>query len=263
MISLTTSRPLVSSLALAIAALAAAVLASPPGAAAVEPAAAEAAEAAPAIELVPLAPGVWMHTSWGMAYGTKFPSNGLVVRDGDGAVLVDTAWGDPATEALLARVERELHLPVKRAIATHFHDDRLGGIATLRAHGIPVLASGRTRELAKEHGLPLPDAIEGLAKPGDAVRLDGLEVFYPGAAHTADNVVVWIPAAGVLFGGCPVRALAATDAGNTADADLAAWPRSIAAVRDRYPTAKIVVPGHGAPGGRDLLDHTIDILSRR
>jgi metallo-beta-lactamase class B len=87
------------------------------------------------------------------------------------------------------------------------------------------------------------------------------EVFYPGPAHTRDNVVVWLAESRVLFGGCAVRAASDTSVGNVADADVKEWPASIRRVRDRYPTADVVVPGHGDPGGRELLEHTLALLA--
>jgi len=32
-------------------------------------------------------------------------------------------------------------------------------------------------------------------------------------------------------------------------------------VRAAYPDVKIVVPGHGPPGGRDYLDYTIELTA--
>jgi arylsulfatase A-like enzyme len=45
------------------------------------------------------------------------------------------------------------------------------------------------------------------------------------------------------------------------EADLEAWPRSLAALEQALPDARLVVPGHGAPGGPELLRHTHDLLA--
>ena len=39
-----------------------------------------------------------------------------------------------------------------------------------------------------------------------------------------------------------------------ADADLLAWPDSLRRISARYPKAEVVIPGHGLPGGPELLD---------
>lgn len=214
------------------------------------------------VELDSLAPGVWIHTSY-YTYpnGSRFSSNGLVVRDGDGLTLIDTAWGERVTVTLLDRIEREIRLPVRQAIVTHAHGDRTAGADFLRDCGIPILAHPRTIELALEVGLSPPsDSLSGLEKPGSAVRIGGVEVFYPGPGHAPENLMVWVPSAKVLFGGCAVRPGDATTLGNTAHASRSDWPAAIERVLARYRSAEIVVPGHGAIGNLDLLRHTLSLL---
>jgi glyoxylase-like metal-dependent hydrolase (beta-lactamase superfamily II) len=208
------------------------------------------------LEVRELRPGIWIHTSWQWLDGTRIPSNGLVVRDGANLVLVDTAWGDEATAELLAFLDAEFGWPVTLVIVTHFHHDRLGGAQQLVARGIRFVAHQRTLELAPSVGLPLPESLGDLA-PGEAVTLGGLEVFHPGPAHTRDNVIVYVAAEKVLFGGCAVRTPEMPGRGNVADADVAAWSASIRRVQERYPHVEVVVPGHGGEGDAALLEHTI------
>ena len=58
-----------------------------------------------------------------------------------------------------------------------------------------------------------------------------------------------------------LRAKSTTHLGNTNDADLVAWSSSVAKVEARYRQVEIVVPGHGEPGGADLLTHTRGLLN--
>ena len=51
-----------------------------------------------------------------------------------------------------------------------------------------------------------------------------------------------------------------TSAGNVADADLAEWPTSVERIQKHYPEAEVVIPGHGLPGGLDLLQHTANVV---
>jgi glyoxylase-like metal-dependent hydrolase (beta-lactamase superfamily II) len=83
---------------------------------------------------------------------------------------------------------------------------------------------------------------------------------YHGGAHTADNIVVWIPAEKVLFGGCAVRSARSTKMGNVREAVLEEWPGTIDAIEEAYGYARVIVPGHGAPGGRELLENTRKLL---
>ena len=77
---------------------------------------------------------------------------------------------------------------------------------------------------------------------------------------STDNLVVYVPSANVLYGGCAVHELSSTSAGNVADADLAEWPTSVERIQKHYPEAEVVIPGHGLPGGLDLLQHTANVV---
>ena len=122
-------------------------------------------------------------------------------------------------------------------------------------------ASPSTRRLAEAEGNEIPThSLEGLSSSGDAVRFGPVELFYPGAAHSTDNLVVYVPSANVLYGGCAVHELSSTSAGNVADADLAEWPTSVERIQKHYPEAEVVIPGHGLPGGLDLLQHTANVV---
>ena len=84
-----------------------------------------------------------------------------------------------------------------------------------------------------------------------------LTVFYPGAGHTDDNIVVNIEGAGILFGRCLIRPGNSDNLGNTADGNVQHWATATEALAARFPDPKIVVPSHGPPAGRELFTHTI------
>ncbi len=50
--------------------------------------------------------------------------------------------------------------------------------------------------------------------------------------------------------------------GNLNDASVKKWSQTIGKIKATYPRLKIVVPGHGAVGGVDLLEYTIDMFAR-
>lgn len=220
-------------------------------------------QVAPDLEVSVLEPGVWLHTSW-YTYpsGARFPSNGLLVREDDHLLLIDTAWGEVLTEHLLDWVDERLQMPVARAIITHSHHDRIGGMAALERRGIEVLAHPLTQRFAAEQGLPIPDTLAGLDTPGNVAVLGPLEVFFPGPGHTEDNIVVWLRDHRILFGGCAVRSASTTSLGNIAHADTTAWPVAIERVLRRYGTADRVVPGHGGAAGPELLEHTLSLFAQ-
>ena len=81
-----------------------------------------------------------------------------------------------------------------------------------------------------------------------------------GPGHTADNIVTWIPDERVLFGGCLVRSASARTLGYTKEADLERWPSTLESLMAEFGTARLIVPGHGSPGGLELLEHTLELL---
>lgn len=215
----------------------------------------------PPVALTPLADGVWLHASykiiepWG-----PIVTNGIVVRRDDGVWLIDTAWTDEQTKEVLALVQAEFGSPVTHAVFTHAHDDKMGGVAALKAAGIATFAHAPSNELAPTRGLE-PAAVGLAAAPTGAIDLpagapEGITLFYPGPAHTTDNIVAYVPSARVLFGGCMIRPAASASLGNTADGVVKEWAASVRSAAARFDETQIVVPSHGAPGGPGLLDHT-------
>ena len=218
-------------------------------------------EVTPDVRVSELTEGVWMHTTWStLDNGSRFLSNGLIARDQDGTLtLIDTAWGVEPTRALLDWMERQLGGLPARAIVTHFHDDSMGGTPVLAERGVEIVGSAVTLEVGRESGIPLPRPIPGLAR-GEGVTVGSVEVFDPGPGHSPDNLVVWLPDHRVLYGGCAVRPGESAGPGNTSDADLEHWPQAMRNIQNRYPDISVVVPSHGAPGGPELLEHTIRVV---
>lgn len=190
-----------------------------------------------------------------------FPCNGVVYIDGNEAAVMDTPTNDSASADLLQWLKENYpNTQVKAVIINHFHEDCLGGLSTFHNAGIPSYAYEKTQRMArkKKHELPQNTFNDVLTlKIGDTT----IQCRYLGAAHTSDNIVTWIPKHKALFGGCMIKSIGA-DKGNIADANLKQWPRTVQKVKDAYkPT--LVIPGHGAAGGPELLDYTIEVFSRR
>lgn len=213
------------------------------------------------VKLRNIASGVWMHTSYHAYKGQLIPSNGLIVKVADHLLLIDAAWGVQPTKKLIEMIEQRIGLPVQKAIVTHFHNDRTAGVDFLEAHGIEVYTHPLTPKLAKEVGNPVPNhVLRKLKKPGSTIQFGPVEIFYPGPAHARDNIVVWIPDNHIIYGGCAIRNLSTTTLGNTADADVMNWPAAIKRIQKRYSGIEIVIPGHGKPGGPELLEHTLQLF---
>lgn len=210
-----------------------------------------------------LAPGLWLHTTTAIiseGEGVYFPANGLILEREGGSLLIDTGYLPEHAVALVKWSRQTLRLPITQAVATHFHRDRTGGIPALEAAGIPTVAHPLTRELSHSHGTAVPTAAADFVQ--DAAQLvGGCELFFPGAGHTRDNIVAWLPHHQVLFGGCFLKSVTSADLGNLADAVVPAWADSVGRVRTRYPAPRVTIPGHGTISG-NATAQTLELLTK-
>ena len=208
------------------------------------------------IELIKLSDKAYVHIStmevphWG-----KVTANGLILIDGNEAFLFDTPWNDSQTEKLVKWIDDTLSAKVITFVPGHWHGDNIGGLNYLHSIGVKSYANQMTIDLAEAKGMPVPqngfvDLLE--------LNLNGNKVYchYYGGAHSADNIVIWIPSEEILFGGCMIRDINSTGLGNTSDAKVDEWLPTIEKVIENFPNAKIVIPGHGEIGGIELLEHT-------
>lgn len=215
-----------------------------------------------AIVVTRISENAYVHTSYLQTndFGLV-PCNGLVVTGGQEAYVFDTPTDDPGSQELIQWIQSNLKLEIKGVLPTHFHNDCLGGLQEFQHKGIPSYASNHTIGLAKENNFILPqhgfsDSLE--------LKVGGKTILakYFGEGHTRDNVVVYFPNEDVLFGGCLIKELGANK-GFLGDANVNSWSNTVEAVKNRFPDAKIVVPGHGAFGNIDLLDYTINLFKTR
>lgn len=204
---------------------------------------------------------VWIHTTYKNINGISFPSNGLIIKTATGLILIDTSWDDELTEKLLKAAKEKFKSEFQLAVITHAHDDRIGGIKTVKRNNIRAICWEKTAELAKKNGFDQPEPFhhsDTIIKIGNTE----LELFYPGWGHSEDNIVVWLPSEKILFGGCLVKSEDSETLGNTKEADLKQWKTTAEKLLTKYGDATVVIPGHGNRGNIRLLKHTIDLLKK-
>lgn len=208
-------------------------------------------EKLPELEIHKIAEGVYQHISYEKVNGWGLvASNGLVAVEGKDAYIIDTPVSEKDTEALVQWISTQ-GLKTKASISAHFHSDSTAGIAYLNSKSIPTYASKLTNELLSKKGEA--QATHSFSKNPYWLLKNKIQVFYPGAGHTPDNLVIWLPKQKILFGGCFVKP---HGLGNLGDAVIADWPASTDKLIARYSHAKIVVPGHGNIGDASLLQKT-------
>ncbi|ADQ78909.1 Beta-lactamase [Paludibacter propionicigenes WB4] len=185
--------------------------------------------------------------------------NHLLIIDTKDLVLVNTPVNDSLTSVLLACIEKKFKRKVTKVIVSHFHEDSSGGLRQICKLGINSFGLSKTASLLKSQN----KHIDFLFTSFFALDLQTLhlELFYPGAGHSIDNIVIWLPEDKILFGGCLLKSLEAKDKGNIKDADLKAWPVSVELIKKKYQDAIIVIPGHGEIGNTSVFEHTLKLLA--
>ncbi len=214
------------------------------------------------IDLYKIGENVYVHTTYKQINGYDTPSNGLIVISSEGIVLVDTPWDDEQTSELIKVVKRNFNKDIVLAIISHAHEDRIGGIKTLLENKIKTIGYKLTSDKAKELGYKEPIRFYE-EDTSIVVGSTLINLFYPGPAHTVDNIVVWLPLERILFGGCMIKSLMSESLGNVSDADVTAWPNSVSKLLTKYEEAEVVIPGHGKWGGKSLIHHTLALLKQK
>lgn len=208
---------------------------------------------------------VWVHTTnYKLPGQAPLNTNGLVVLGGDDVILIDGAWGELATVALLEAVKAEAGKAVTKMVVTDFYPSNASGVDAAEREGIQIYSHPDTAGLAARRGFAVPNtSVAALKAPKTRAKIENLEILFPGPAHTPDNLVIYIPDVDLLYGGGLIRGVGKTTLGNIDDADLTAWSEALRLIKSVYKDAKIVVPGQGNGGDISLLDHTYKLLAAK
>ncbi len=187
--------------------------------------------------------------------------NHLLITDSKDMVLVNTPASDSLTVIMINCIEKKFKRKVTKVIVSHFHDDSSGGLKETSKRGITSYGLDKTRDLLTSENKD----IDILFRDSLTIQLQTteLDLFYFGAGHSIDNIVTWLPGEKILFGGCLLKSLNATDKGNSKDADLVTWPGTVQKAKGRFTNAKIVIPGHSSIGDASIFDHTIKIATMK
>jgi glyoxylase-like metal-dependent hydrolase (beta-lactamase superfamily II) len=218
-----------------------------------------------------IVPGVWFREG-DMEQGH---CNNIIIEMKDYLIVVDANYPSGARRAL-AETRRISDKPVKYVFDTHHHGDHLYGNPIWTAAGATTLAyagvteelnryeparwqaAAKTRADVKELNRDAPEPPKQTFDKSPFVLKDSTrEVrFYSfGWAHTRGDGFVYLPKERVL---CTGDAVVNGPHNNTADANIGNWP-SVLRSAQRLDVA-YVLPGHGEPGGKELIEGQIQFL---
>ncbi len=219
-----------------------------------------------------IVPGVWFREG-DMDLGH---CNNIIIEMKDYLIVVDANYPSGA-KAAMADAKRISPKPVKYVFDTHHHGDHLYGNPLWTAAGATTIAfKGVGEELKRleparwqSTAKTRPDVAE-LKRDGPEppkqdinepmyVLNDGsrkVEFRHFGWAHTRGDGFVYLPKEQVL---CSGDAAVNGPYNYTGDAHIGNWPtvlESAARLKVKY-----VLPGHGVPGGRELLTGQAQFMS--
>lgn len=207
------------------------------------------------------------------------PNTGVIIGD-DGVMVVDAQATPVMAQKVIERVRTVTDKPVKYVVLSHYHAVRVLGASAYEAN--EIIASDTCRAMIHERGqedwdsefarfprlFQAADSIPGLTWPtmtfSDRMTVylgsRRIDLVHLGRAHTAGDIVAFVPDSATMFSGDIVEYQAACYCG---DSHFGDWPDTLAAIAEFRPRA--LAPGRGpALVGEDkvveALEFTQDFL---
>ena len=187
------------------------------------------------------------------------PNSGVIVGD-DSVMVIDTQATPVMAQQVIERIRNVTDKPIKYVVLSHYHAVRVLGATAYGAS--EILASEKCRAMIQERGqedwdseygrfprlFQAADSVPGLTWPTVTFRKQltlymgrrRVELVFLGRAHTAGDIVAWVPDAGVMFSGDIVEFHSACYCG---DGHFNDWPGTLRAIRRFRPEA--LMPGRG------------------
>ena len=212
-----------------------------------------------------IAPGVWFREGDLLEQGH---CNNIIIEMKDYLIVVDANYPSGARGAM-EDAKRISSKPVKYVFDTHHHGDHLYGNVIWTEAGSTTMAFKQVAEELKRFeparwlaaAKTRPDVAETKRDAPEPPKKDineemfvlnygsrKVEFHHYGWAHTRGDGFVYLPKEQVL---CSGDAAVNGPYNNTADANIGNWPTVLHSAEKLK--VKFVLPGHGLPGGRELL----------
>ncbi|MGK9168666.1 MBL fold metallo-hydrolase [Inquilinus limosus] len=187
------------------------------------------------------------------------PNTGVIIGD-DSVMVVDAQATPVMARKVIERIRGVTDKPIKYVVLSHYHAVRVLGASAYGAS--EIVASETCRAMIHERGqedwesefgrfprlFQAAESIPGLTWPTvtfkDRMTIHlgrrRVDLLHLGRAHTAGDIVAWVPDAGVMFSGDIVEYRSACYCG---DAHFGDWPKTLDAIAALGPEA--LSPGRG------------------
>jgi glyoxylase-like metal-dependent hydrolase (beta-lactamase superfamily II) len=219
-----------------------------------------------------LAPGVYAALGDTGRGSEGRPNAGFIVTDA-GVVVIDALASPQQGEQLARAIRGVTSQPIRWLVLTHHHPDHHFGAIVFRRLGAQVIAHPDRRVLASEsgedaliadwvrvvgldamRGFEFADVPDRPVTATETLQVGGktIVITHPGAAHSAGDLMVWLPHERVLFAG---DILVEDGVTMVVDGDSGELLKALGKIDSLKPG--IVVPGHGA-----IPSHPNDLVSR-
>jgi glyoxylase-like metal-dependent hydrolase (beta-lactamase superfamily II) len=187
------------------------------------------------------------------------PNTGVIIGD-DSVMVVDTQATPIMAQQVIEKIRGVTDKPIKYVVLSHYHAVRVLGASGYGAE--QILASEKCRGMIHERGkedwdsefgrfprlFQGSDSIPGLTWPTMTFQNKmtihmgkrRVDLMHLGRAHTAGDIVAWVPDAGVMFTGDIVEYHSACYCG---DAHFNDWSGTLDNIAAFHPQA--IAPGRG------------------
>ncbi len=187
------------------------------------------------------------------------PNTGVIIGD-DSVMVVDAQATPVMAQLVIDRIRSVTDKPIKYVVLSHYHAVRVLGASAYDAS--EIIASEKCRSMIHERGqedwdseygrfprlFQAAESIPGLTWPTVTFREKmtvhmgkrTVELMHLGRAHTAGDIVAWVPDQGVMFSGDIVEYKSACYCG---DGHFTDWPSTLDAIARFRPSS--LAPGRG------------------
>jgi glyoxylase-like metal-dependent hydrolase (beta-lactamase superfamily II) len=205
------------------------------------------------------------------------PVNSWIIESKNGVVIIDTQRTLPEANNALDEI-KELDKPILGVIISHPHPDHIGGTEVLLngTTNVPIYSTQLAYEIMKNdtgglialakqlHGAEYTDQVtlpNRIVQSGENVTIDGITYNFEdiGPGEGGDMMLTHLPEQKLLFTGDVVnnQMHPVFIEGHSTE-----WIKQIEEIKENYPDAKVLYPGHGQPGvPKTLLDEQLNYIN--